>query len=384
MFNPFTNLIRRSRTLGTHVVPFLFASNGKPIDDTIDVTPEYALRNSDVFAIVLRVSSDIASCDFITTNYYKKLLNKPFGNVVSSYSLWQSIIVQLMLYGNAYAWLHKASNGTITSIEPIPYAQVQVALSDNGDDIIYTAHFDDANRNGDVEINSSDMLHFRLLVNGEGGSIQYMGLSPLIALKNEVAIQDKSNKLSLATLAHAISPTNIIKVPEAQLNRDAKNSIREEFERANTGENAGRAVVLDQSADLQQVSISPDIAKFIANTSFSQEQIAKAFCIPADFLSGKQDAQSSIDSIRSFYQSSLSIYFKTIESELTSKLGVDVELDIGGAIDNDHQQVIDNLDKLGKDKLLSSDEVQKILQARNIFPELTSQDIALAHTYLMN
>lgn len=364
------------------MAPFFIATKGQNIIDTEDVTPEYALKNSDIFAISLRVASDVAACNFISNDYITKILNRPFGNVISNYSFWQSVTFQMILYGNALVWIHRGANNVITSLEPIPWPQIQIELDDKGDDIIYTANFDDTGRSGSVKIKSNDMLHFRLAVTGEGGSIQYMGISPLIALAREINIQEQSNKLSLATLAHAISPTNIIKVPEAQLDKEAKDAIRDQFEEQSSGKNAGRALVLDQSADLEQVTVSPDIAKFIANTSFSQEQIAKAFCIPADFLSGKQDAQSSIDSIRSFYQSSLSIYIKPIESELTSKLGTSVELDVSGAIDIDHQAIIDNLDKLGKDKILSTEEIQKILINRKVFPELSYADAKQAVTHL--
>lgn len=377
------NLIKRARTLGvSKMMPFFVASNGVSVDAT-DVKPEYALKNSDVFAVVLRVSSDIAACKFITLPYFAKILSKPFGNVISSYSFWQSVLIQMMLYGNAVVWIHRASNGVITSLELIPWSQIEIQLNDNGDDLVYTAHFDDTKRSGDYKIKSSDVLHFRLMVTGEGGNIQYMGISPLIALSREINIQERSNQLSLATLAHAIAPTNLIKVPQAQLGKEAKDNIRNQFDSQYTGKNAGKTIVLDQSAELEQLTVTPDIAKFIANTSFSQEQIAKAFCIPADYLSGKQDAQSSIDSIRSFYQSSLSIYSKPIESELSSKLGTDVTLDFSSAIDTDHQQIIDNIDKLGKDEVLSINEIQKIFKERKIFPELSEDDIQQANTELV-
>lgn len=378
MINPFKNLIKRARTLGNgSSMPFYIANTGKIIDAD-DVTLEMALNNSDVFAIVFRISSDIAACNWITTSYYQKILSQPFGAVISAHNMWQSVVAQMILSGNAYCWLHRGSNGVITSIEPIPYDQVTPQLNDTGDGMVYTAHFDDTKRSGDKTIADSDMLHFRLLVDGQGGSIQYMGLTPLQALKREIDIQDNSNRLSLATLAHAITPTNIIKVPQAQLNKKAKDNIRESFESQYTGDKAGSTVVLDQSADLQQISITPDIAKFIANTNFSQEQIAKAFCVPADYLSGKQDAQSNINQIRSFYNSSLSLYIRSIESELSNKLNADVQLDVSGAIDQDHQQLIDNMDKLVKDKILTAQEAQKVMISRHVFPELTNDDMIQA------
>lgn len=372
MWNPIKTLIRRSRDLATSPTPFLASPGGRIITNDDHVSIDQALHNSDIFAVFNRVSSDMAACNFKTASEpVKQVLNHPLGNMISKYSFWQSVVWQMMERGNAFAVItERDDQGNPTRIELVPFEKVRVVLNDNGDDIEYHVHWDDTNRSGDFAYSSKDMLHFRLIVDGEFDT-QYMGVSPLMSLAKEVSIQDQSNKLSLATLAHAISPSTFLKVPLAHLNKKAKDNLRESFEQQTTGENAGRAIVVDQSADVVQTQISPDIAKFLENTTFSQDQIAKAFCIPADYLSGKQDAQSNIDQIRSFYQSSLSGYIGPIESELTNKLGTEVKLDVDAAVDIDHSQLLSHLNDMVKNGLINSDQAQKILISRGVFPELT-------------
>lgn len=369
-WHPFKNLIKRARVLASPASPFLIASNGQVIQSqTVDVT--VALHNSDIFAVINRVSSDLAACQFITDNpLLKNTLENPMGTLMNGYSVWQAVVVQMMLAGNAYVLITRDENGNPIRLEPIPDEKITATLNDDGNDIIYTVHFDDTNRSGDIEVPSSDMLHFRMVTTGQSDT-QYMGVSPLTALTKEVDIQDKSNDLSLATLAHAIMPSTFIKIPFAQLDKKEKESIRSAFEQQTEGKNAGRAIVVDQSADIVTSQISPDIAKFLENTQFSQDQIAKAFCIPADYLSGKQDAQSNIEMIRAFYQSSLSGYIKPIEAELTNKFGTSVRLDVATAIDTDHSSLISTLDNMVKAGTISSEQAQKVLVGRQVFPELT-------------
>jgi len=370
-WNPIKDLITRSRTLMASTYnPFIVSSNGKIISSDNSVTIQEALKNSDIYACVARISSDLAACSFKTSNpYLKKVLDKPQGTMISGYSTWQSMATQMALRGNAYAAITRDTSGEPIRIEPIPNEKVTPTLNDNGDDIVYTVHYDDANRSGDAQYSSANFLHFRLLTTGESSS-QYMGISPLTALGQEIGIQTQSNRLSLATLVHAISPSTFLKVPIAHLNKQAKENIRNSFEEQSSGKNAGRAIVVDQSADVVQSTISPDIAKLIANTTFTQDQIAKAFLIPADFLSGKQDAQSNIDQVRSFYQSSLSAYIEPIKEELRTKLGDDIDLDVDSAIDIDHSQLLSHLGDAVSKQVLTSEQAQKILIARKVYPEI--------------
>lgn len=372
MFNPFKAVIKRSRMLSSSGwSPFFSASNGQ----VVSVGPanaSVALNNSDVFAVVYRISSDVAACQFESPTVEYEL-NNPMGTLINGYNVWQAVVAQMALNGNAYMMIHR-EEGVVTRLEPIPEERVTVTLNDDGSDVFYTVHFDDSNRSGDYNIPSTNMLHFRLFVNGQSES-QYMGVSPLMSLSKEIDVQEQSNRLALSTLKHALAPTNILSIPQGALDAEAKDNIRQEFEKANSGENAGRAIVLDQGLSLSQLTVSPDIAKLLANANFSQAQIAKAFCVPADYLSGKQDEQSSIEQVRSLYQNSLTLYIRPIEDELTNKLGAPVHLDVSTAVDIDHQQLISNIVSLtdSKNPVLSGDDARQILVDRGVLPKQTYQ-----------
>lgn len=373
MFNPLREVIKRSRMLNSNGwSPFFSASNGQAILAS-PVNTSAALNNSDVFAVVYRISSDVASCRIIAPAFVD-VLNHPMGNLMNGYNVWQAVVAQMALNGNAYMLIHRDNNGAPVRLEPVPEDRITVTLNDDGSDVFYTVHFDDSKRSGDFNVMSKDMLHFRLFVNGQSES-QYMGVSPLMSLAKEIDVQDQSNRLALSALKHALAPTNILSVPQGMLNDDSKENIRNEFEKANSGENAGRAIVLDQGLSLSQLTVSPDIAKLLDNTNFSQAQIAKAFCVPADYLSGKQDEQSSIEQVRSLYQNSLTLYIRPVEDELSNKLGVPVHLDVSTAVDIDHQQLIGNIVNLtnSTNPVLSGDDARQILVDRGVLPKQTYQ-----------
>lgn len=343
-------------------------SGGKIQTSTV-VDANKAFRNSDVFAVVQRISSDIASCSF-NGQQYQTLLNNPF-KLMNPYAGWQSVFIQLLLNGNAYVVMHENKKHLVTQFEPIPSDNVQLTLTDDAEDIIYTVHYND--ERNDEDIPSNRMLHFKLVTPGMDEN-QYTGVSPLISLVPELGIQDNSKKLTLTSLIHAIAPTNIYSTPNALTEPGAREQIREAFEKANTGDNAGRILVMDAGAELKTIDVTPNVSKLLDNATFSQTQIAKVFGIPDSYLNGQGDQQSSIEMIRSLYQNALTMYIRPIESELTFKLGAPVHLDVTSAIDVDHQNELNNIVNLAKNNLLTPRQAFGLMIAHDIMPGLTVTD----------
>lgn len=367
VWNPFKGIFR-SRTLANGTGPLMVFSGGKiQTQSSIDVNQ--AFKNSDVFTVVERISSDIAACRF-NGQQYQALLDNPF-HLMNPYAGWQEVLIQLLLNGNSYVVIHRDKQQKASWLEPVPSDDVTLTLQDNATDIIYHVHYTD--ERADKDYLSADVLHFKLVTPGMDVN-QYTGVSPLMALVPELGIQDNSKKLTLASLIHALAPTNIYTTPNAITEPGAKDKIREAFEKANTGDNAGRVMIMDAGAKLETIDVTPNVAKLLDNATFSQTQIAKAFGIPDSYLNGQGDQQSSIEMIRSLYQNALTMYIRPIESELTYKLGAPVKLDVTSAIDVDHQNELNNIVSLSKANLLSPRQAFGLMLANDIMPGLTVED----------
>lgn len=367
VWNPFKGIFR-SRTLANGTGPLMVFSGGK-IQTQSSVDVNQAFKNSDVFTVVERISSDIAACRF-NGQQYQALLDNPF-HLMNPYAGWQEVLIQLLLNGNSYVVIHRDKQQKASWLEPVPSDDVTLTLQDNATDIIYHVHYTD--ERADKDYLSADVLHFKLVTPGMDVN-QYTGVSPLMALVPELGIQDNSKKLTLASLIHALAPTNIYTTPNAITEPGAKDKIREAFEKANTGDNAGRVMIMDAGAKLETIDVTPNVAKLLDNATFSQTQIAKAFGIPDSYLNGQGDQQSSIEMIRSLYQNALTMYIRPIESELSYKLGAPVKLDVTSAIDVDHQNELNNIVSLSKANLLSPRQAFGLMLANDIMPGLTVED----------
>ena len=377
---------RRKRNLSlssTGFSPFFVNSSGNVIiSNTIDAST--ALTNSDIFAIVSRIASNIASMKLKTANQkITQSLENP-SRYINGFSFWQKVIVQMLLTGNSYVLIHRDGNKQPSGFTQIPANEVQINILSKGvgdkvDGIFYTISLDDENSR-QITVSGDDMLHFRCLVSGSDQQTNgFCGVSPLISLAQEADIQDQSNKLAVSSLRHAIAPTYALKIPGAQVADEDKENLRKNFEASVSGNNSGRPIILDQSMDVAPLQVNSNIDKLLSNTQFAQSQIAKAFNIPSEFLNGKGDQQSSIQMMTSLYVNALSIYIHPIISEMTQKLGVEVTADLSSLSDVDHQQLISNVIKLSTSKSPVIPPMTAIKLLRNVnalgLADLSLEDI---------
>ncbi|WP_242362031.1 phage portal protein [Limosilactobacillus antri] len=360
---------RRSLSLSSSgFSPFLVNSAGNVIVSNT-ITPTTALTNSDIYAIVSRIASNIAAMKLKTKSpVINKALKQP-SDFINGFSFWQKVVVQMLLTGNSYVMIKRDGNNQPHGFIQIPANAVQINIlnKDAGDpvtDVVYTVTLAEDNSK-QFTLRSKDIFHFRCLVSGSDAQTNgYCGISPLVSLAQEADIQDNSNRLAVASLKHAIAPTYALKIPGVQVDNADKENLRKNFEASISRENQGRPIVLDQSMDVAPLQINSNVDELLVNTTFAQSQIAKAFNIPVEYLNGKGDQQSSIQMMNSLYVNALSIYIHPILSEISQKLGTDVRADLSTLSDVDHQQLISNIVALaaGKSPVLPARTAVRLLK----------------------
>lgn len=282
-----------------------------------------ALQNSDLYAVTNLISSDIASMQWHNTGPLNEPLIRP-NSYTNSFNFWQSVVAKMLLYGNSYVLIQRDGD-TVVGFEQLQEDQVEsVMIAEGNNNLTYLVSFNDDRPSTYYE--PHEILHFKLLSVGSNINDQYFGKSPLLSLAPEIGLTSLSNELAKSALQNAINPSVLITIPEAQLDKEVKNSIRDGFVESTTGDNYGKPIVVDSSAKLETLGISPEISKLLTNLNFTRDQVSKAFGIPSSFLEGSGDAQSSLQMTQSVYASALDRYKNAIQSELQLKLGVPVTL----------------------------------------------------------
>lgn len=362
-FNFLKGLEKRDMTL-SNVVPFIPTKSQTFPTELIN--QDLALQNSDVYAVVNRIASDIAASDFDCPEPQSKAINKP-NPIQNKFGFFQTVLVSMLLTGNAYCTIHRDGNSVPDCLELVPAENVKLTLITNDtelDDIKYTFNYNDGRP--PITLGSADVLHFKCMSGGYEGHM-YTGRSPLMSLADELELQKQSHQLALSTIANGIYPQDLLKIPEGKLNAKTKEKIRNDFVKQNGGAKRGMPIVLDQSADYQQVSINGDVAKFLNNYSFSQEQIAKAFGIPDNYLNGQGDQQSSSDMLQEQYIACLNTYIAPVEHELSKKFKATVKINVSTVFDRTHKRVISDVNSLMQSGAITGNQAQDILASEHVY-----------------
>lgn len=359
--NPFKRIMNKTYLPSTGYRPFLII-NGQPVQSASYVNAATALKNSDIYSVVNMIAADVSSCKFVSDNdFILHKLNAP-NPIANSFNFWQSVVGSLLLNGNAYVVM-QMKKGRLDHFEQVQPSQVQIIVDDGENTINYQVTYNDKRKT--LTLPANKMLHFKLL--SSIAENKFVGISPLQSLIGDLNIQDKANDMALKSLTEAIRPSGILTLNAGAVDQEAKDAVRKNFEAANTGANAGRVMIMDQTMNYESPQIDSNIASLLNSVSYTRTQVAKAFGVPQDFLNN-ESAHSNIDQVRSTYSQSLNKYIYAISSELTMKLGQGVDLDMQPAIDPDYMQYSQHISDLAKNNALDGNQTTHILKSVGFIP----------------
>ena len=323
-----------------------------------------ALKNSDIYSVINRISSDVASAEFKTENsYVSDVLNKP-SQLISRFSFWQGVLVQLLLSGNAYIPFARGRG-----LEQVPPSDVQINYLEGNQGIQYTVS--ESNGRPEMVLPQSQMLHFRLMPDAK---YRYLvGMSPLESLSYETTISNSSKKANINAITHAINPGGVLNWDTLKASDEEKIAMKVQFQQQNEGNNGG-VMVLDNSMKYTPFEIKQDILKQLQESGeYSANNIAKAYGVPVDMMGGgstTESQHSNIDQIKGTYLMTLNTDVNPILDELREKLNApDLQLDIKGMIDVDDSLKINQINSMMTAGTITSNQAQFLLQRDGYLPE---------------
>ena len=301
--------------------PIISKISGLPVGY---ISGESALKNSDIFSVINRIASDIASAQFKTENtFVSERLNQP-SRLIGRFSFWQGVIIQLLLSGNAYVPLD------LDYLEQVPPSRViSIDINTSNQGAIY--ELAEYNNQPQRQLTQDKILHFRLMPDA---TYQYLvGMSPLESLSKELTIATASTDQSLNLIRNRINPTSVLQISNALLEQGDADAARDAFEKANNGNNSGRLMVLDANSTFNQFEMKTDVFKALnTNAEYSASQISKAFGVPVDMLGGgnrTESQHSNSQQIKNLYYENLISYVAPTIDEIALKMNAaDLTLDL--------------------------------------------------------
>lgn len=187
-----------------------------------------------------------------------------------------------------------------------------------------------------LDIDTNFLWYLTTLPNGEQVKIPYhdiihlttlstdglKGKTPIQIARESIGSSQAAQKFKGKFFKHGAVNSGFLKIP-GMLNLEAKEKIRDEWEKANTGiDNAQRVAILDAGLEFQSLSMPLKDAQFIEAMRFDRAEIANIYDIPLHMVNELDRATySNIEQENlSFLQNTINPSLVQYQEEFANKL----------------------------------------------------------------
>lgn len=279
------------------------------------VSAETAMQVSAVWACVRLIAETVASLPVamyalagasrVRENAHaiaKLLAGKP-NRYQTRIEFFETLLLNLLLHGNAYCLIERRADGSIVSLLPLMSAQVRTRLLRDGDVVHEYTH------DGGVDVLSEKRVwHLKLLGNG------IIGLSPLEYARNPIGIAQAA-ELAVSNIYSNGGKRSGVLMIDKLLTDVQRTQVRANFN--GLVEGGERLYVLEAGAKFDPISLSPQDIELLASRKFQVEDICRFFGVPSVMVndtSGSTVWGSGISEIvRGFYKLNLRPLLEKIE-----------------------------------------------------------------------
>jgi HK97 family phage portal protein len=254
-----------------------------------NVNEHSAMQMTAVYSCVRILSEAVAGLPLHVYRYTdeggkEKALDHPLYRILhdepnpemTSFSLRETLMGHLLLWGNAYAQIIRNGKGEVVGLYPLMPNKMAVDRDSRGQLVYqYMRTSEDAPLSNEsvVPLSPSDVLHIPGL-----GFDGLVGYSPIAMAKNAIGMAIATEEYGAKFFANGAAPGGVLQHPG--IIKDPQ-KVKESWNDMYRGSaNAHRVAVLEEGMKYQQIGISPEQAQFLETRKFQINEIARIFRIP--------------------------------------------------------------------------------------------------------
>ena len=236
---------------------------------------------------------------------------------MSPYMAEKVMLSRAFWHGTGYAYIEHGERGEVTEIIPIP-AEPVITVNPRDNMRWYKFTVPDTVNYGRTLTRSfaeSQILRFVFeTYDGVGGR-------GMLNIGREIIDTDlKAQKYGNKFYTNGARLSGVLEV-DAELGKDKRDLLKEEFNRKYSGDNAFKVAILDLGMKYTQLGISQQEAQYLENREFNVEEVSRITGIPLHMLqAGKQSYQSNEQQQLEFVMNTLTPHLVQMEQEWKYKL----------------------------------------------------------------
>lgn len=277
-----------------------------------------ALSQSSFFAAINLISNSVAEMHWevkskedldIPKNFY---VNHIFDNaLLSQFILTKQLILDVLLHGNAFAYIERDKAGKPINIIYLPYGQCSIVYNKVTGILLYQAPVISSSL-----IEPVNIIHLRLhSVDGvEGKPIT-------VFANNAIKLGSSADKAAQDFFNSGLTLKGILSTDTPRLTKEQRQSIREAWNESQVGNGNGIAV-LENGMKFNAISTNSKDAELLETRLFNVQEIARFFNISPVLLGdlSKSSYNSIEQAMIQFTVNCLAPYVINLEQELNKKL----------------------------------------------------------------
>lgn len=356
-----------------------------------EVTEETALQVSAVWRCVRILTETISSLpikvhEISGENTYTELRDEPSNalwyvltqspNRYQTPQEWlETMCLNLVLHGNAFAEIKRNNKGDLTGLIPLPAQNMEVKVLRDGS-VAYLLH---RPTSGTVSaIAEKNILHIKLFGNG------VVGLSPLGYAKASMGLALAAEEYSSKYFVNGGKASGVLTLDKI-LSKEQRTQIRESFSGLTEGsENAHKMYILEAGMKYQSIQAKPDELQMIETRRFQVEDISRFFGVPLFLLNSTENSTtwgSGLEQIMTgFYLLTLRPYLTRFEQSFKKQV-MTPQQRRKYTINFDFEDLLraDSTSRANLDKTLISSAIHTIneIRAKRNLPPVDGGDVPL-------
>lgn len=224
----------------------------------------------------------------------------------------EQLTAHCLLWGNAYARIHRDKAGTVTALTPIHPRNVTIVKLPNG-----RIRYDVAEDGKLIPLLADEVFHLR--DRSDDGLVGKSRITAAREMLGSVLAQQEHGSRTFtnaARLSGVLKTAHVMDGPSIERLRD---SWTAQFSGAS---NAGRTAILENGLEFQPLSMSNEDAQWLQSRQFSVEEVARLFNVPPVLLGDLRHANfsNSVEMMRHFVTVTLGPWLARWEQALERTL----------------------------------------------------------------
>jgi len=337
----------------------------------VNVSPSTSLRQADVYACIKIIAESIGMMplkvykqdednlvEVPNTHRLYKIYSKRPTDFVTTQELIETIITNLLTFGNSYCYLNRRPDGKVVEIIPFQHPNSVAVDMDNQGRVYYTYSTNDHQTRNKIFV-QDEILHIKL--NSQNG---YEGMSPIDKAAESIGISIANARYTSKTFENAAMTSGVLSVGNDQELTDEQYSrLQDSYEDYRGVNAAGKILILEGGATFQATSQSNQQAQVLELAKYSREQISSIFRVPTNMLgdTAAQTYNNVENNAINFLRHTLLPHITKIETALNDLIdnGYEVKFDTNEFLRGDSKTQVEVCDGLAKLGAISVNEIRK-------------------------